>query len=358
MRKKHPDIEKRIARITDIERSVVDLYASVKGKDATRETRMEVVAWIAVCEFQCKLEGGFVRDWVIANYVRRPANLVTNPKAWINYVKNFVGDDIPCMDKEVVPSDLDCHLPLTRYFDIEQFQDKLHKYNISCQVFREDWRYVLLFDEDAPTGPFTMDLIEPHIVLTHDRIDLDVNNLSLERNYPHEIGMRVDITPSPYSIDLEMIVENILNRRFQVLRPVDTLVQGRIDKMKKRQWTQHGEPMSYHPPPPPRHYYVLIPLPRSSTLYKSLLTEMQKIGTSTRIESIEEINNPLLEDTYEAMKKMIAKECTGLKPNERKLFHGTKGDGSKGIIENGFDDRFFNPTGAWGEHHILLQSIK
>ncbi|CAF4627520.1 unnamed protein product, partial [Rotaria magnacalcarata] len=46
---------------------------------------MEVVAWIAVCLFSCKLEGGFVRDWVIGNYTARPANLTGNPKAWISY---------------------------------------------------------------------------------------------------------------------------------------------------------------------------------------------------------------------------------------------------------------------------------
>ncbi|CAF3829057.1 unnamed protein product, partial [Rotaria sp. Silwood1] len=102
-----------------------------------------------------------------------------------------------------------CHLPLDRYFDIDKFLDELYKFDLTCEVIREDWRYVLLIDENAPTGPFTMDLIEPHVALTHDRIDLDVSNLSLEKDYPHEIGMRIDITQSPYSIELETIVQNI-----------------------------------------------------------------------------------------------------------------------------------------------------
>ncbi|CAF1163491.1 unnamed protein product [Rotaria sordida] len=333
MRKLYPNIEKRIARITDSERTMVDLYNAVKGTGTTRETRMEVVAWIAICKFHCKLEGGFVRDWVVGDYISRPAGLINNPHDWIEYKTNSNGQRIPYMHKEVVPADLDCHLPVHAYFDIDKFQDELHKFNIVCKVFREDWRYVLLIDEDkdVPTGPFTMDLIEPHVALTHDRIDFDVSNLSLEKDYPREIGMRIDITRSPYSIELETIVENIKNKRFQILRPIDKYVNERIQKMTLRQWTQHGEPMDYIPPPHPKHYSVLVPLPTSSTLYQALSQTMRKIGP-IQILSIDEIKNPLLEDSYEAMKKIIAKQCKtqGYNPNEQKLFHGTHGPGING----------------------------
>ncbi len=69
MRKTYPEIEKKISLITDNQRTLVDLYKGVKSTKATRETRMEVVAWIAVCKFQCKLEGGFVRDWVVGKSI-------------------------------------------------------------------------------------------------------------------------------------------------------------------------------------------------------------------------------------------------------------------------------------------------
>jgi hypothetical protein len=328
---------------------LVDLYKAVKGKNATRESRMEVVAWVAICQFHCKLEGGFVRDWVVQHQSKVPANLKNNPKAWIEYRKNEDGQDIPGIMKAIVPSDLDCHLPLHQYFDIEKFQDRLHKFDIVCKVVREDWRYIVLIDEDAPTGPFTMDLIESHVALTHDRIDLDVSNLSLERNYPRELGMRIDVTQSPYSMELESIVENVMEGRFRVLRPIDQFMKDRIERMIQRGWAQQGEPINVNPSPPPRCYSVLVPVPSTSLLYQSLANEMKKIATNVRIFTIEEVRNPLLEDTYEAIKKMIAKECPGFNPNERKLFHGTKSDGMKGIIENGFDDRFFNPTGAWGK---------
>ncbi|CAF3609413.1 unnamed protein product [Rotaria socialis] len=343
VRSKYLDIEERIARITDSKRTTVDLYNGAKGTKATRETRMEVVAWIAVCLFSCKLEGGFVRDWVIGNYTARPAGLTGNPKAWISYTNG-----VPYLNREVVPADLDCHLPTHAYFDIDRFHDELYKYDITCKVSRQDWRYVLLIDEDAPTGPFTMDLIEPHVALTHDRIDFDVNDLSLEKDYTHEIGMRVDIQQRPYLIEIEAIVDNIKNKRFQVLRPIDNFLTERIDKMINiRHWTQMGEPFSVVPNPNPKYSAVLVTLPPPSKLYRDLQTEMQKIGSVT-IVSIEQVKNPLLEDTYESMKKLIAKQCKGSNPNERSLFHGTKGEGIDGIRDDGFDDRYFSPTGNWG----------
>ncbi len=286
----------------------------------------------------------------VDKYKKRPTNLLHNPKDWIQYQTYANGQSIPFMHREVVPADLDCHLPLNIYFDIDKFRDELYKFDMTCEVFREDWRYILLIDKDAPTGPFTMDLIEPHVALTHDRIDFDVSNLSLEKDYPRELGMRIDITQSPYSIELETIVENIKNKRFQVLRPIDKLVQDRIDRMTLRQWTKIGEPIDYIPPPPPKHYALLVPLPFTSTLYQAVLQRMQIIGPTVKIISIEEIKNPLLEDAYESMKKIIAKECPNHNPNEQKLFHGTKGDAIKGIIEDGYDDRFFSPTGAWGTY--------
>ena len=37
--------------------------------------------------------------------------------------------------------------------------------------------------------------------------------------------MRVDIQQKPYSIEFETIVDNIKNKRFQVLRPIDQYVK-------------------------------------------------------------------------------------------------------------------------------------
>ncbi|CAF4523788.1 unnamed protein product [Rotaria socialis] len=158
---------------------------------------------LAVCKFDCRVEGGFVRDWIVGNYIARPKK---DPPDWLEPESN---PKIPALNKYLVPSDLDCHLPSHKYFDIDRFLDTMHKYRIECTVFRDDWRHVLLLDQTAKTGPFTVDLTEPHVALTHDRIDLDVSNLSLENDYRKELDMRVDITHKPYTIELEAIVDNI-----------------------------------------------------------------------------------------------------------------------------------------------------
>ncbi|CAF4662023.1 unnamed protein product [Rotaria sp. Silwood2] len=189
------DTEERISHITDPKRTYIDLYNNVKSSTATRETRMEVVAWVAVCKFNCK---------------SRPD--IANPKDWIEYKANRHGVNIPYMNKEVAPADLNCHLSTYGSFDIEKFQDELHKFGMKCECYREEWRYILLIDESVRTGPFTLDLIEPHVALTHDRIDFDVSNLVLEKNYTRDLGMRIDIQQKPYSIELETIINYIKNK--------------------------------------------------------------------------------------------------------------------------------------------------
>ena len=354
MRKTCFDIEERINRVTDTKRTLISLHNSVRGVGATRETRMEVVAWIAICKFDCKLEGGFVRDWIVGNTIQRPTNLLSNPKSWVS----LAGNGIPYMNKEVVPGDLDCHLPSQSYFDIDKFEDELHKFSIKCKVFRENWRYVILLDEDYPTGPFTMDLIEPHVALTHDRIDFDVNNLSVQKDYTRELGIRIDIQQKPYEIELENIIDNIKNKRLQILRPIDSHMQERIDKMIQiRHWIQHGKPFLVVPNPHIKHHALLVPLPKNATLYEDVLNQMKKISSSIQILSIDQVKNPLLEDSYEAMKKIIAKQCPGSNPNEQELFHGTKADGINGIVEDGFDDRFFVATGLYGIYSSFLSLI-
>ena len=345
MRKSFQDMEERIARVTDTNRTAIDLCHGVRGSEARRETRMEVVAWIAVCQFGCRLEGGFVRDWIVGGYSQRPTNLENNPKAWIQIKYPY-----PVLNKELVPSDLDCHLPSHNYFDIDKFQDKLHKYGFTCSVIRGDWKSVLLFDENEPTGPFTMELIEPHVALTHDRIDFDVNNLSLEKNYRYDLGMRVDITQRPYSIELETIVSNIRCKCFQVLRPEDKIMKERIEKMTLfRQWQRIGPILSILPALHWRCNFVLAPLPPLEPLHIEISNRMQNIPGIT-LQSIEQIRNPALEETYEGMKRIIQKQCQGANPNEQELFHGTRGDGINGIIEDGFDDRVFDRNGIYGQY--------
>ncbi|CAF5175173.1 unnamed protein product, partial [Rotaria sp. Silwood1] len=91
---------------------------------------------------------------------------------------------------------------------------------------------------------------------------------------------------------------------------------------------------------------VLVPYPSTTVLYQDLVTQIKKIPGANVI-SIEQIKNPNIEALYEYMKRTIAKECPGNDPNERELFHGTGDKAIEGIINAGFDDRFFSPSGAW-----------
>lgn len=349
-------MEERISHVTDSKRTTIDLWNALQGPDATRETRMEAVAWIAICRFGCKLEGGFVRDWIVGNYTARPQGTNADPSTWVIYVTNAEKQKMPTMHNEVVPADLDCHLPIFNYFDIDKFLDFMHKYQIECKVFREQWRYVLLFDEQTKTGPFTMDLIEPHVALTHDRLDFDVSNLVVEMNYTKELGMRVNTEQPPYSIDIETIVERIRQKKLQILRPSDDILQRRIKKMVDvRGWTVINPSLYVIPRPPGKHRVVIVSLPADSDLYKDMVKEMQAIANA-QVLKIEQLRNPGLEELYLGMKKLIQSQCKDRNANERCLFHGTKGKAIDGIRDYGYDDRFTGANtakGDWGRSQAL-----
>lgn len=346
-------MEERISHVTDIKRTSIDLWNGLQGPKATRETRMEVVAWIAVCVFGCKLEGGFVRDWIVGHYTGRPKGTNTDPSTWISYKLNSGKVAIPMMHNEVIPSDLDCHLPVYASFDMDKFLDYIYKYQIECKVFREQWRYILLLDEHTKTGPFTVDFIEPHVALTHDRIDFDVNNLLVEKTYTKELGMRVDIEQAPYSIELETIVNRICNKKLQVLRPIDSILQQRIEKMVHvRGWSMINPAMHVIPKPPGKRRVVLAPIPSSFDLYQNIVKKMQAIP-NMQVLKIEQMRNPGLEDLYLGMKKLIQSQCEDGNVNERELFHGTKDEGIDGIRDYGYDDRYSGTTtakGDWGKY--------
>ncbi|CAF1456975.1 unnamed protein product [Adineta steineri] len=353
VRHKYLDVEERISHVTDSKRTSIDLWNALKGPKATRETRMEAVAWIAICRFGCRLEGGFVRDWIVGHYTNRPLGKHADPSTWVTYSENTAKVKMPAIHKEVIPADLDCHLSVFKYFDIDKFLDFLYKYEIECRVFREPWRYVLLLDEKTKTGPFTMDLIEPHVALTHDRIDFDVSNLSIEKDYAKELGMRVDTEQAPYNLDLETIVARIRQKKLQVLRPADELLQQRLDKMvNTRGWQVINPPMYVIPRPPGKHRVVLAPLLPSFDLYKNIAKRMQESIPNCVVLKIEQLRNPGLEDLYLGMKKLIQYQCKDGKINERELFHGTKGAAIDGIRDYGYDDRYSGATtnhgGDWG----------
>ncbi|CAF4107241.1 unnamed protein product [Rotaria magnacalcarata] len=346
LQKPDAEIEERIRLVTDPERTRADLMQDVLY--GTREIRMQVVAWIAVVEFDCKLEGGFIRDWIVGHRSSRPSNL--DPKTWMTFNPKT---GLPELDSNLVPADLDCHLSLDKYFDLEHFLDRMHTYKIKVKPFRQPWRYVLLFDEDAPTGPFTMDLIEPHIALAHDRIDFNLNNLYVKRGFTRELGQRIDLSEPPCSIQLDDIVEDIRKYQFRILRPIDKFMEERIVKMKRRGYKQIGEPFSIILTPPSKYRMVSVELSSYSPEYKRIQEKFREKLSDYYIVSIEEIKNDEIQKAYEAMKYLIAHECPNSNSNEMKLFHGTRTRNINSLLENGFDDRYFNIKGNYGHGAYL-----
>ncbi|CAF5227652.1 unnamed protein product, partial [Rotaria magnacalcarata] len=145
------------------------------------------------------------RDRIINNRVSPSSD--ANPESWIDSERKT---DIPVLHSKIAPSTIDCHLPIDKYFDIEHLLDEMHKYeDITVEVFRQHGQYVLLFDRKALTGPFILNLTEPHVALTQGSIDFDINNLYVERGHTQELGQRVDLSGPPCSSDLEEIVKKI-----------------------------------------------------------------------------------------------------------------------------------------------------
>ncbi|UJR19581.1 hypothetical protein I4U23_022716 [Adineta vaga] len=242
VRRLYPDIEKRITRITDSKRTHDDLSGASNDSSSSRETRMEIAAWIAVCQFDCRIFGGFVRDWIVGGYSAKPTRN-TSLFPWITYTREHYRtrnvQPIPHVTKKFVPNDIDCQLP-DNDFDIDRFSNELRKYGIQCgRLIRTQTGFVLLLNEDH--GPFTMDLIVPKRVLKSRKysiLDMDVNNLYVEKDYLCELGLRwsPNHTQGSRLYDLETIVRNIKNKKFMVLSSND--IKDRTTKMFDRGWTQ------------------------------------------------------------------------------------------------------------------------
>ncbi|CAF3372789.1 unnamed protein product [Rotaria sp. Silwood2] len=343
----YADIEQRIAQVTDSQRLPFD---STQIHKANRELKMMAAAWTMVCKFDCRLYGGFVRDWIVGNFIGRPKNKTVDQ--WIQYENSTAH-----LHPEIVPADLDCYLPAHGLYDIDEILDELSKLQMTVNVHRDQWRYLLFIDQNTPTGPFTIDLITPHIgVHKYERIDFDVNNLYVDKNHTKHLGMRIDITYAPYSITLEKIVDNIRKKRFYLLAGVENTPCGkviveRIDKMKKRGWQQIDNAL-----PPVVSSGVspsnieLKSLPNTSPIYQKILQKMNSAFSGNKLEivSIEEIKNVELQSMYEQARRIIQKQSSNPDGNEMMLYHGAKGENIEIIFRRGFIDRVYR-YGNWGK---------
>ncbi|CAF2710784.1 unnamed protein product [Rotaria sp. Silwood2] len=289
---------------------------------------MMAAAWILVCIFGCKLYGGFVRDWIVGQQRSRPKNKTIDQ--WVLYDQSP-----PHLHPELVPADLDCYLPSHGLYEIDEILNELGKLKMLAKVHRHYWRYALLVDENTKTGPFIIDLIIPNIKGTqYDRIDFDINNLFVEKDYTQHLGMRIDITCPPHSITLENIVDHIQKQSFHFLgeindKPSGKILSDRLNKMITRGWTQINPALpSVMPSLNPPSNSTLTPLSKDSSLYQKLekLMKSSFLKKDLEILSIEQIKNTELENIYIEAQKIIATQSSTSDGNEVQLFHGAKGN--------------------------------
>ena len=322
----------RLARVTDLKRSTSDIWKYVHSKDASRETRMEVVGLIAL-RHGCRLEGGFVRDWIINGEQGRPDTAGT-PGSWLKVPGQPRGgrDGRPETDDKLIPHDLDIQVPMksvSGWFDIESFIRDVQLAGIEVSMVHKDqYLRAILFDgqidprPDAqfPTGrfgPFTAEFIEPQFVSTHDMLDFDVNNLCCLADNTRELAMRI---PHP-KLTLTSTVENILKKHFICTKLRAGNIPERIAKMEGRGWKLLREDVfvPYADPVNKARDVTMVRVPATDPIFQTLKTEIERIqGTIVRIDRISNFSQDIL---YEANKTAISAECHG-DPNERFLYHG------------------------------------
>lgn len=328
----------RLRRVTDPARTALDLWQWSKGKDATRATRMEVVAWVAVCEYDCRVEGGFVRDWVVRGHAEHPP---TPPSSWIEWDSGRKRFEVV---KGVTPTDLDMELPF-KFVSMEKFINRLHKLGFQTEVQKFPQGYNFVVDRNAPTGPFTLDLIYPHNVATHDRVDFDVNNLYCVKGFCNEFGMRVDISDH---VTTEQIVQHTKNKELLVMKSRDGvgIMDERIKKMQTRGWKLLGE-IVVTPNRGPKFGATFLPVSKLDPIFQrlqALFKDKLPAATITAVHSVSAYNLDML---YKAMQSQIELENGG-NANEALLLHGTDPKNIQGIMDSGFDNRYWSSSGNHG----------
>ena len=310
-----------------------EIWELCNGPKATRETRMAVVARIAIMNFDCRLSGGFVRDWVINGESSHPKIPINQ---WV--VKAKQGYQTFDIAEEVIPRDLDFELSPNAYFDISRFISDVRSAGIGVDLHEHvAQRHVFVFERKR--GPFMADFVEHHFAALHTLSDFDINTLCIKSPFYNMIGLKL-----PLDIPIDTIIKSINEKEFTAKRAMDELMIKRKEKMEKRGWKFLGN-SNYKPVEPSGVRSSIIPVPESDEDYKKYSQAIQKIG-GTNIK-IYQVVNSVGEIIYDNLKAKIENENNG-QANELKLFHGTKKDAVKSIIHGGLDDRFWNSSGMFG----------
>ncbi len=104
-----------MARVTNSKRVHGNLLRPAVGSSSTRESRIEVAAWVDICLLTCRVFGDFVRDWFVGGYSAKPTSNIPSSE-WITYTLHndhvYKNLKIPHVIKHLVLLDKD-HSPFT-----------------------------------------------------------------------------------------------------------------------------------------------------------------------------------------------------------------------------------------------------
>jgi len=334
------EMRARLHHVTAIELSEAQVVQLCTGPKATRETRMEIVARIAVQIFNCKVVGGFVRDWVV-NGERK--HLPGPPSSWVEEPKHgYVKYEIK---EGVLPKDLDIEMSMEAYFDVNRFVQQVRDVGITVDYHEHiAQRHVFLFEVER--GPFTADFIEPHFAVLHTQGDFNVNQMCLVK-YPDLIGLKARTRPNDGGVELTVdnVITSCLKKELFTMQLADKVVAGRERKMLLRGW-KILDPRTFIPVNDEDGLAVRL-VSRDHAKFKEyddILKAMTKKGAGKLVEMYE-IHSSLVDGHYAAMKAEFERAGAA---NERDLFHGTDDAAVQPILSGGFDDHYWKATGFFG----------
>ncbi len=130
--------QKRLHHVTSESLSEEEIFELTHGIDATRESRMEAVCRIAVRTFDCKVVGGFVRDWIVNGERKYPPSSIA-PQDWVTEynppLNGYIKWDF-AQGLEVTPKDLDIELSMTLTFDVNRLLSDEVFFSRICLMLR------------------------------------------------------------------------------------------------------------------------------------------------------------------------------------------------------------------------------
>jgi hypothetical protein len=233
---------KRLHNVTAEDLCEEEIFEMTQGKDFTRESRMEAVARIALQIFECRIVGGFVRDWIVNGDRKHPSG---PPRDWVEVSKVYESKEPPDSyhgwlkwdfkpDVQVIPKDVDIEL-MTQYFDVNRFIHEVTKYGIVVDHYRHiPQRHFFLFDRE--TGPFTADFIEPQLACISTFGEFNVNCLCVSR-FPDQVGLKLEYRSSSgeHILEVNPVIADCRKRQlFPMYEGVDERMKQRTMKMRDR----------------------------------------------------------------------------------------------------------------------------